>query len=565
MRNGPASASRRWRARSRVWAGVVALAVLSVACSSTTTATSNTSNTSTEQSALGGFVEVTTTAEQLSTPQTCGTGFVAHDLDHTTAGPGDTASTFDGTGAGVGIGDLDLDGDLDIVLANLSSTSTILENQGDLTFRTHDLEAGRFRAVALIDATADGWPDIVMTTGLGTPVIYENPASGSLVDWDRGVLDGVRAIAYSMAWTDLSGDGDLDLVTGSYNAELTFRRNSPILGDDTGVILHERNGSEFVTTRLSDTAQALALITSDIDGDGRTDIYVGNDLATPDFLWLDSPAGWTPTTPFSTTSYSTMSIDAADLDNDGRNEFFTTDMAPPQPDDRYREVAEDLAAAPVVDDIQTPVNVLNDPSDSGFDNLAAGQQIETTGWSWSGLFGDLDNDGFLDLYVANGMRSDLLFDFLPEARLVEENQAFRNVAGSLTPNGAWGLGATEGGRGMAFADLDFDGDLDIVINNLDTPSRLYENQLCGNAVEVELEWSDTDNIDALGATISLQVGDQTLIRDITSSRGYLSTSPPIAHFGTGGGELGDLTVTWPDGRTSTVPSVDVNTAFTITR
>ena len=97
-----------------------------------------------------------------SDPTTCGNGFVAHDLDHTTSGPGDTSSTFDGTGAGVGVGDLDRDGDLDIVLANLSSTSSILENEGGFSFTRHELSAGRFRGVSIVNATDDAWPDICL-------------------------------------------------------------------------------------------------------------------------------------------------------------------------------------------------------------------------------------------------------------------------------------------------------------------------------------------------------------------------------------------------------------------
>ncbi len=539
------------RARSFVFATIVSVGLIATACGSTPRST-----VATEQT------EVST-----GEPASCGTGFVPHDLEHTTSGPGDTSSTFDGTGAGVGVGDLDLDGDLDIVLANLSGTSSILENNGDLNFTRHELEAGRFRGVAIINATNDTWPDIVMTTGLGTPVIYPNPGTGQLEQWERTVLDDVSAIAYSMAWTDLGGDGDLDLVTGSYNAELTFRRNSPVLGDNTGVILHEMENGRFETTRLSDTAQALALVTADIDGDGAQDIYVGNDLATPDFIWLSKDGGWEERMPFTTSSFSTMSIDAADIDNDGRNEFFTTDMAPPAPDDRYREVDEDMAAMPVVDDIQTPVNVLNDPAanDLAFSNMASGQPIETTGWSWSGLFGDLDNDGFQDLYVANGMRSDVLFGFLPDARLVEENQAFQNIDGTLVEAPDWALNATEGGRGMTMADLDSDGDLDIIINNLDTPSRVFENQLCGNSLQVDLTWTGTENIDALGATVAVELGDQTLTREITSSRGYLSSAPPVAHFGLGDAQRVDLTVTWPDGEITRATNVATNRVVTLTR
>lgn len=513
----------------------------------------------------GPNVSATAQAWPHSPATVCGEGFVGHELDHTTSGPGNTASTFDGTGAGVGVGDLDGDGDLDIVLANLSETSSVLENTGDLSFTRHELERGRFRGVSLVDATADGATDIVLTTGIGPPVLFENPANGDLSDFARIRLDGVRAATYSMAWTDISGDGDLDLITGSYNAELSLLRNTPILGEDTGVVLHEQSDSGYTVSRLSDTAQALALITSDIDNDGRFDVLVGNDLATPDMIWTQTSNGLETVELLSTSSYSTMSFDAADIDNDGRNELFSTDMKPAAPDDRYREVDADLAAAPVVDDIQTPENVLNDFGDDGFTNMAEGQAIATTGWSWSGLFGDLDNDGLQDLYVANGMRSDQLFDFLPEARLVEENQAFRNVAGALEPAPEWGLATPVGGRGMAQADLDGDGDLDIVLNNLDAPAVLFENTMCGTAITVSLVWTGTDNLDALGSQISATAGGPVWTREITSSRGYLSSGPPIAHIGVGDEALVDVFVTWPDGTSSTLMDQPTNAHITISR
>ena len=550
MNSGPAPRLLPVRVPFRVLSVLLGAVVLATACASEPTATER---------------PVETAANTHRSPTTCSDGFIPHDLEHTTSGPGNTASTFDGTGAGVGVADLDADGDFDIVLANLSETSSVLENTGDLTFVRHELERGRFRGVSLIDATNDGAVDIILTTGIGPPVLFANAANGDLGGFERTRLEGVRAATYSMAWTDLGGDGDLDLVTGSYNAELTLLRNSPILGEDTGVVLHEWNGSGYDVTRLSDTAQALALITSDIDGDHRPDILVGNDLATPDMTWLQTDDGFEAHAPFTTSSYSTMSFDAADIDNDGRNELFSTDMKPAVPDDRYREVDEDMAAAPVVDDIQTPENVLNDFGDEGFFNVAAGQSIATTGWSWSGLFGDLDNDGLQDLYVTNGMRSDQLFDFLPEARLVEENQAFQNRNGTLELMPSWGLGDTLGGRGMAQADLDGDGDLDIVLNNLDGPSRLFENQLCGNAVTVSLVWPDSNNHDALGSTITAAGSGIEMTREITSSRGYLSSGPPVAHFGTGDLSSLDITVTWPDGTISTVNAVEPNTHLTITQ
>ena len=262
-----------------------------------------------------------------------------------------------------------------------------------------------------------------------------------------------------------------------------------------------------------------------------------------------------------------MSFDAADVDNDGRNELFSTDMRPQDPDDdRYRNVFEDLEAAPDVDDVQTPENVLNDPTDTlTFDNMAANEPISATGWSWSGLFGDLDNDGLQDLYIATGMQSEVLFDFLPDARLVEANQAFVNNGGNFTLIPDWGLNVDDDGRGMAMADIDADGDLDIVVNNLGSPAVLFENQLCGNAITVELEWSETRNLSALGATVRVEGGGQSWTRDITSSRGYLSSGPPVAHFGLGTTDEVDVEVTWPDGSVSTISDISAGRHLMVTR
>jgi len=552
MTPGPAPVARHGRAPVSFWWIFTALAVLAAACGSEPVET----------------IAVQVAATSHSTPHECSAGFITHDLDHLTTGRGSTITTFDATGAGVGIADLDNDDDLDIVLANLTGSPSILANTGGLQFDRHELELGRFRGVSLVDVDGDTFTDIVLTTGIGPPVFYKNPADGSLEGFERTRLEGVRAATYSMAWTDLGGDGDLDVVTGSYNAELTQLRNSPILGDDTGVVLHEADAEGFVVSRLSDTAQALALVTTDVDGDDRPDILVGNDLGTPDMLWTTGDGGLErEIDPFTTSSYSTMSFDAADIDNDGRNELFSTDMAPQIPgDDRYRNVFQDLEAAPDVDDIQTPINVLNDPTgDTSFENMADGEAISTTGWSWSGLFGDLDNDGAQDLYVANGMQSQTLFGFLPDARLVEENQAFTNVDGSFVSNPDWGLNLAQDSRGMAMADIDGDGDLDIVVNNLGSPSQLFENQLCGSAVTVELDWSGTANQSALGSSVRVQSGDTSWLREITSSRGYLSSGPPIAHVGVGAANTVEVEVRWPDGMVSIVEDVAAGSHLSISR
>lgn len=504
---------------------------------------------------------------------TCSGTFVRHDLPHLTKGPGDTASTFDGTGAGIAAGDLDGDGDADLIVPNLSGATQILENTGDpAQWTAHELQVGRFRGAAAVDLDGDDDLDIVLSTGIGPIVTFvnETPAGGSLdpSGFQRSQLDGVRAATYSFAISDLSGDGDLDLVTGSYNAELTIIRNSPVLGSDTGVVLYEGTSDGFQPTRLSPDAQALAVTLADVDGDDRLDIVVGNDLATADFVWIDTDAGWSRIEPFRTTTYSTMSYDAADLDGDGRTELFATDMAPlpGEPAEIWREVDKDMAAAPRPDDVQQPENVLLVPDGNQWVNNGRTAGIHATGWSWSGLFGDLDHDGRQDLFVVNGMRSDLLFDFLPDARLVEPNQAFRATAAGFDLMPAWQLDDTAGGRGAVFVDVDRDGDLDIAINNLDEPARLFENQLCGGAaLSVELRWPGTGNTRGLGAELSFTQGDSSHTRTVTSARGYLSATDPSVHVGLATADALDLSIRWPDGHVSVNEDVAINQHLTITR
>ena len=489
----------------------------------------------------------------------CEDRFVSIDLEHETRGPGASQSMFDGMGAGLAVGDLDHDGDEDIALANLSGDSSVLWNRGDLDFEREPLTEGRFRHVVIVDATGDGRNDVVLTTGVGRPLAMVNTGGGpGAADmFDRAEIAGLDAYTYSIAWGDLGGDGDLDAVTGAYNAELTAARRLT-LGDKGGVGLFEREGGSFTHTQLAEESQALAVRIGDINGDGVPDIFVGNDLATPDHIWFADDDGWEQVTPFSQTAFSTMGVDSGDIDNDGDLDLFATDMKPmdqePETLSAYEGVIADIAASPDTDDIQIPENVLLVAGDDGYSSAAPSFGIEATGWSWSGLFGDLDNDGFQDLYVVNGMVADNLFDHLPGASLTEPNQAFRNIDGQrFEPEYSWGLGDRSGGRGMAMADLDNDGDLDIVVNNLNAPARLYENRLCGGkAVTVQLAWEGTGNPTAIGARVIVNGDDgMRLVRTVETSRGYLSGASRTVHFGLGADrDTVDLEVVWPDGRVS---------------
>ena len=513
-----------------------------------------------------------TTVSRSAQAQACTGQFVAHDLDHVTTVPGgDKVRSFEANGGGVAINDLDNDGDLDLVLANQAAPNTILWNDGNLHFRTEHLAgaSGNARAVTIVDVDGDGWQDIVFSSVKTAPVYLHNEGDGKFV---QQFLSGVGKPVYAINWADINGDGDLDLLGATYDASLLndFGQDF-IMGGNAGVFYYENRAGNFKLHVLATGAQALALLLIDLNADGQLDMWVGNDFAVPDLVWYWMPTGWQRAYPLKTTSYSTMSLDAGDIDNDGINEVFSSDMKP------YAGDAQGaLALQPILDTInegrvgqqdpQITANVLQ--SVGTFVDTAPTAGVDATGWSWSGKFGDLDQDGLLDLYVVNGFIELGTFRQLPNHELVEENQAFRNVGGgNFAPMPAWGLGSLRSGRGMSMADLDGDGDLDIVVNNLASASQLFENQLCGgSSLQVELIWPESHNRNGIGAQLVLFTDKGTYYRDVRVSSGYLSGDSSRVHFGfPADATLQRLEVHWPDGKVSTLSSLLPNTLIKVAR
>jgi hypothetical protein len=270
-----------------------------------------------------------------------------------------------------------------------------------------------------------------------------------------------------------------------------------------------------------------------------------------------------------------MSLDQGDLDNDGRPELLAADMNP------YDITPVTMAAwlpvtakmerglVRVPDDPQGMANTLQQSNRTGeWQNVAQAWGVAATGWSWSSKFGDLDNDGYLDLYVVNGMIEEGTFGHLPNHELVEENQVFRNEQGRrFQTMPAWGLNSTASGRSMVMADLDLDGDLDVVVNPLRSLAQLFENQLCGgDSVQVDLQWFGVPNRDAVGATVTLVTNQGSYTRDVRVLSGYLSGDPTRLHFGLPADTtLERVVVQWPDGAESVVAGLKAGTWLTISR
>ena len=273
-------------------------------------------------------------------------------------------------------------------------------------------------------------------------------------------------------------------------------------------------------------------------------------------------------------THSTMSLDVGDINNDGRWEIYATDMKPYRGTEdesaAWQPLMDMMANIPMLpDDPQLMENVLQVESDPlNFANAADAYGLSATGWSWSAKFGDLDSDGYLDLYVVNGMIAADFFDHLPNNELVEENQAFRNISGNRFDTAPeWNLGSTRSGRGMSMADMDNDGDLDIIVNNLASPAQLFENQLCGgHNLTIDLKRSDTFNTAALGARLTLHTTTGTYTRLVEAASGYLSGNTSQQHFGLPeGSTIVQLEIDWGDGAISTIDNILPDTHMTLIR
>jgi hypothetical protein len=529
------------------------------------------------QPSLGTTQQATVALTQspLAHPGACENRFVTHTLPFSTGTRMRVMNGAPSNGSGLAVNDLDGDGDLDLVFASVDRESAILWNQGNLSFRMEELPTQFARAAAIVDVDGDQHMDIVFTDRLGEVVYWRN--LGSNDDGARFVqtpLNGVSTIPYAMAWADLNGDNELDLVTGSYNIELKQQGvDQPTVQDKLGVFVYEQHRDKFTRQRLSEAAEALAIALTDLDGDGQTDIWVGNDFVLQDGIWLRRGQEWEPAKPFAQTSHSTMSIDWGDIDNDGNNALFTTDMNPY--DTSPRTLAQWLPMMAKTEekhergDPQIMANALQVRDSQGaWRNEAAQRGIDATGWSWAGKFGDLDNDGFLDLYVVNGMIAADLFPHLERNELVEENKAFRNQGdGMFTPAPEWNLASTSSGRGMMMADLDTDGDLDIVVNNLRGSAQLFENRLCGgSSLQVDLFWPESKNTRAIGAQVELYTSRGVFRRDVRAMSGYLSGDPARLHFGFPNDTVLDsLDIYWPDGATSRIDDLTPHALLEVTR
>ena len=414
---------------------------------------------------------------------------------------------------------------------------------------------------------------------------------------DEAMKYGLADSSYSTQayFFDYDKDGDLDMLL--LNHDIKFRANLDqsiiellLHTNDhvSGLKLFKNDDNHFTEvteqTGLKSNVMSheLAAGISDINGDGWPDIYLSNDYQEPDCLYINNGNG-TFTDKLQTTvghiSYSSMGNNVCDINNDGLPDIFTLDMLPEDnarqkllfAPDNYEKQELNLRVGFYYEYMRNMLHINN--GDGTFSEIGQLSGISNTDWSWAPLFADYDNDGWKDLYITNGYLRDYTNmdflkykgDFLQNKSTREEdlidlvhkmpssnltNYIFKNN-GDLTftnMDASWGINAASNSNGAAYADLDNDGDLDLVVNNINKPAFIYRNKendsIKNNWLEIKLVGSGK-NTEGIGAKIFLYSKDKEQLLEQMPARGFQSSVTPTLHFGLGKDSLVDtLKIIW---------------------
>jgi enediyne biosynthesis protein E4 len=528
-------------------------------------------------------------------------------------------------GAGVAVCDINNDGLQDLLFTGNMVSSKLYLNKGNLKFEDITQKAGLNTegwcyGVSIVDINQDGFQDIYISKAGNRKTKPDDMKNlcfinnGNNTFTEKAAEMGLDENGYDIqaAFLDYDKDGDLDMYLLK-NAFVNYNRNNVRAklteGQAASTDKLFRNEGNLRFKDVSDEAGitiegfGLGVSVCDLNEDGYPDIYVSNDFLTNDLVWINNKNGTFTNKAHDLlrhTTYNGMGNDVSDYNNDGHPDIMVVDMLPP--DNRRWKLT---MMGNQYDEFEKTINLGYEPQyvrntlqlnngDGSFSEIGQLAGVHATEWSWSPLFADYDNDGLKDLFIANGYRQDVTnLDFIiygkralfmgsPEANRKERLDELKKFSGIRLHNFLyknkgdltfsdesenWGMTDEKYANGAVYADLDNDGDLDLVTNNLDETSIIYENQL--NKLKPNNNWlrlnfkGKEGNRGGLGTKIWLYQADTVQFQYFSPYRGYMSTVESVIHFGLKDNAIDSLKVRWADGKEQILTNVKPKQILTL--